>query len=227
MVLNIGHRGASGYEPENTIRAFKKAIEIGVDALGIDVRVCATGEVVVIHDDRVDRTTDGFGSVSEKNLHALKELKTRNGERIPTLQETFEFVNRRAKLDIELKESGCAAPAHEVIRHYLDVEGWKSEDIFISSFLKSELEAYRALDAAAFLSILSNWTSREVFEFAEKIHAYSLNINFLSLDLDVVRDIHERGFRVFAWTVNEKEDIEKMKSIGVDGIFSNFPDRVL
>ncbi len=227
MILNIGHRGASGYEPEDTIRAFERALEIGVDALGIDVHVCATGEVVVIHDNRVDRTTDGFGNVSEKNLHVLKELKTRDEERIPTLQETFEFVNKRAKLDIELKEDGCAAPTREIVRHYLDVEGWKNEDVFISSFLKTELEAYRALDAAALLSVLSNWTSNEVFEFAEKIRAYSLNINFLSLDLDVVREIHKKGFKVFAWTVNEKEDIEKMKSIGVDGIFSDFPDRVL
>lgn len=227
MVLNIAHRGASGYEPENTIRAFKKAFEMGTDAFGIDVHVCVSGEVVVIHDDTIDRTTNGFGKISEMNLLALRDFDAGKGERIPTLQETLEFVNKRAKMDIELKEEGCAAPTRAVIRHFLDSEGWNREDFFISSFLRSELEAYRALDPSALLSVLSNWASDDVIEFAEKIGAYSMNINFLSLDADAVKRMREKGFKVFTWTVNEKDDIEKMKSIGVDGIFSNFPDRVL
>lgn len=225
-MLNIAHRGASGYEPENTIRSFKRALDLGAGALGIDVHVCKSGEVVVIHDSTTDRTTDRFGKVSEMNLRVLRELDAGKGEHISTLQEVLDFVDRRMKLDIELKEVGCAKPTYDVIR-YATENGWSYDDFFISSFLRSELDAVRALDERVQLSVLFDWlTQHRAMEYAEKIGAYSINPLVSLVDEDLIRTAHEKGIKVFPWVANEKEDIMRMKSLGVDAIFSDYPDRV-
>src|SRR6056297_2287931 len=106
MVLKIGHRGAMGYEPENTLRSFKKAIELNVDMVELDVYVCSSGELVVIHDDKVDKTTNGKGYVSEKSFDELRKLDAGMGEKIPTLQEVLDLIDKRAKVNIELKGKG-------------------------------------------------------------------------------------------------------------------------
>ena len=102
-LLKISHRGACGYEPENTLASFKKAIEINADMIELDVHVCKTGEVVVIHDEKVNRTTNGKGYVSQKNLESLKKLDAGKGKKIPTLIEVLDLVNKRVKVNIELK----------------------------------------------------------------------------------------------------------------------------
>ncbi len=224
--MNVAHRGASGYEPENTVLSFRRALEMGADAIGIDVHVCASGEVVVFHDDTVDRTTDGFGKVSEMNLHALRALDAGKGERIPTLQETLDFVGSRMKIDIELKETGCAAPVREILKYAVD-QGRSYDDFFISSFIRPELETMRSLSSDVRLSVLFNWmTQHRALEFAESIGAYSVNADFTLVDADLVRAVHEKGMKLFVWTVNEKEDIDRMRALEVDAIFSNYPDRV-
>ena len=99
-MLKIGHRGARGYAPENTLKSFQKAIELGVDAVELDVQLCKSGELIVMHDDTVDRTTDGSGFVKKLKLKDLKKLDAGMGERIPTLEEVLDLVNRRVKVNI-------------------------------------------------------------------------------------------------------------------------------
>jgi len=103
MFLKIGHRGAMGYEPENTLRSFKKALDLKVDMIELDVYVCKSDELIVIHDDKVDRTTNGQGYVVNKTFEELRTLDAGKNEKIPTLSEVLNLVNRKAKLNIELK----------------------------------------------------------------------------------------------------------------------------
>ena len=105
-MLKVGHRGARAYEPENTLRSFKRAIELGVNAVELDIRRTKDGEVVVIHDAKVDKTKNGKGLVSELTLEEIKQLVTEKGERIPTLEEALDFLDKKVKILIELKETG-------------------------------------------------------------------------------------------------------------------------
>ena len=106
ILLKIGHRGARAYEPENTLRSFKCAIELGVDAVELDVRKTKDNEIVIINNSEVDKTTDGSGSVSDFALEEIKHFVTEKGEQIPTLEEGLEFVGKRVKILVELKETG-------------------------------------------------------------------------------------------------------------------------
>ena len=227
MILKIAHRGASAYTPENTIIAFQKALEMKADALGIDVHVCKSGEVVVIHDNTLERVTNGKGRVCNKTLAELKQLVVDGSAKIATLEETINFVGRRMKLDIELKERGCAEPTYKVINNAIEKYGWVYDDFFISSFIRSELEAMKSLDSKIQLSVLFNWFSQcGAFRFGRKIGAYSINPSIGLTNKKLVERAHKEGLKVFVWTANEKEDIARMKSIGVDGVFSDYPDRL-
>ena len=115
-MIRIGHRGAMGYEPENTLRSFKKALALKVDMIEFDVYVCKTGEVVVIHDDKVDRTTNGKGYVVQKTLQELTSLDAGKGEKIPLLEEALDCINKKVQVNIELKGEGTAEPVYKIIQ---------------------------------------------------------------------------------------------------------------
>ena len=117
--LCIGHRGAKGLEPENTLRSVRKALDLGVDGVEIDVYL-AGGQLVVIHDETLERTTNGRGLVEEQSFDYLRSLDAGMGEKIPTLREVFDTVNRRAFINVELKGSGTAEPVFALVGEYLD-----------------------------------------------------------------------------------------------------------
>ena len=140
-MLKIGHRGAKAYEPENTIRSFKKALEIGVDAVELDVRKTKDDQLVVIHDADVKRTTDGKGLVSELTLKQIKEFSAEKAEKVPTLKEALDFLDKKVKILIELKETGIEekvlAAVHENRLH---------KNVIIVSFIEDALRKVRELD---------------------------------------------------------------------------------
>ena len=226
MVLKIGHRGAMGYESENTLRSFKKAIELKVDMVELDVHVCKSGELVVIHDDRVDRTTDGKGYVSEKSAQELRKLDAGKGDKIPTLREVLDFIDRRVKVNIELKGEGTAKPVSKLVEEYVSMKDWSYEDFLISSFNYNELIEFSKLNPKVKIGFLITYVPSGFLELAEKINAHSVNISMEFVNERFVQDAHKRGIKVFVWKVNDIEDIEKMVALGVDGIFSDFPDRL-
>ncbi len=133
-MLRIGHRGACGYEPENTLRSFNRALQLRVDMVELDVHVCRSGEIVVIHDSKVDRTTGGTGYVADKTLDELRTLDAGKGEKIPTLQEVLTLVNRKVKVNIELKGTGTAKPVFQLLEKHVRELGWSYGDFLISSF---------------------------------------------------------------------------------------------
>src|SRR5690606_5568826 len=123
-ILKIGHRGAKGHVPENTIESIQKARDFGVDGIEIDVHVCATGELVVFHDFTLDRMTNGTGEVGKLSLSELKKLKVNNQFLIPTLEEVLDTIDKKCFLNIELKGRNTAVKTCEVVYKYIAVKDW-------------------------------------------------------------------------------------------------------
>ena len=225
-MLRIGHRGACGYAPENTLLGFSTALQLHVDMIELDVHVCRSGEIVVIHDNKVDRTTDGTGYVTERTLDELKIMDAGKGEKIPTLQEVLELVNKKVKVNIELKGTGTAKPVFQLLEKYIRGFGWTYDGFLISSFNQNELQEFRDLGQRFNIGVLGMGFSTSFAEFAEKINAHYINMYMNSINRELVDDAQQRNMKVIVWTVNEIEDIKRIESMGVDGIISDYPDRL-
>ena len=221
MVLRIGHRGAAGHAPENTLLSFEKAVLLGCDMTELDVHICKSGELVVIHDETVDRTTDGIGTVSDLTLNELKLLDAGQGEEIPTLYEVLSLLKGMIGLNIELKGLGTAKPVYDLVKEL----GWKN-DLTISSFNWDMLKEYRVLDSNAKLGVLTFNNHGEALDLAEKIDAYSINPYHGLLQEKYVEEAHNKGFMVYSWTPNKESEIKLAIQKGVDGVISDYPDRI-
>jgi glycerophosphoryl diester phosphodiesterase len=225
-MLKIGHRGAMGYAPENTLASFARALELGVDGIELDVHLCRSGETVVIHDSRVNRTTNGRGKVREMTIRELRELDAGNGEHLLTLEEVLDFVDHRAFIDIELKAEGVAGPVALTVDRYIESRGWKPEQFMITSFDHHELlRCHRLVPRIPFGPLLAA-KPLDYARMAQAMKAGGIMPFFEFLDEQFVQDAHQRGLKVITWTVDRPDDIKKVMEMGVDGIISNFPDRL-
>jgi glycerophosphoryl diester phosphodiesterase len=225
-MLKIGHRGAMGYAPENTLASFAKALELGADGVELDVRLCRSGELVVIHDRRVDRTTDGSGWVSEMTLEELKALRVKGGEGIPTLDEVLDFLDHRALIDIELKEEGTAEAAARLLEKRIQGGRWQAEDFLVTSFDHYELLRFHRFLPEVPFGPLVVAKPLGYGRMAQEMGAPYLLPYFEFVDRPLVEDAHARGVKVLTWTVDGEEDIARMMDLGVDGLIGNFPDRL-
>ncbi|MDZ7798191.1 MAG: glycerophosphodiester phosphodiesterase family protein [Patescibacteria group bacterium] len=223
-MFKIGHRGAAGYAPENTLASFQKALDLKVDMIELDVYQCHSEELVVMHDDKVDRTTNGHGYVWEKTLKELKKLEAVAGEKIPTLRQVLDLIDKKVPVNIELKEENTAQSVAQIINQYKN-KGWSDEDFIISSFNHIELQKIKKLQPKIKIGALLCGMPADYATLAEKMGTYSINPNLEFINQEFVDDAHARGLKIFVWTVNDKDDIERMKNLGVDGLFSNYPDR--
>ncbi len=224
-VVIIGHRGASGYEPENTLRSFAKAIELGVDMIEFDVHVCASGELVVIHDDTVDATTNGNGSVAEKRLSDLQILDAGKGEHIPTLCEVLDAVNRLVKVDIELKGIGTGVLVAQLIDDYVQYKNWTYDDFFVTSFERDELALFHVACPHVQISHIIHSFDSDWHEVLGHLDTAIFVTCSNEVTQEMVEYLHELGIYLYVYTVNEYVELQRMKEIAVDGIFSDFPDR--
>ena len=222
----FGHRGAGGHEPENTVRSVCRALDLGADGVEVDVHF-ADGQLVVIHDDTLNRTTNGRGRVMKKAFACLRSLDAGLGERIPTLTEIFDAVNRRAVINVELKGAKTAAPVAALIAGYVNRRGWCYEDFLVSSFDHARIREVKEFCPKIRIGVLISQTPRGLAKSAEDLGAWSLHASKRCLTPALVADAHRRGLKVFAFTINEPKDIARMKTLGVDGVFSDFPERVV
>lgn len=222
--LVIGHRGAMGYETENTLASVQKALDLGVEMMEIDVFQIASGEIVVFHDDRVERLTNGAGSIEEYYIVDLKMLQVQGGHRIPTLQEVLKLIDHQAALNIELKGAGTADNVHQIITYYCEKHGWSPDQFIVSSFDWDELREYRRLSPQARIAVLTEGDPLEALPVAAELKAEAINPHYTRLNAQNVARIHGEGYKIYTWTVNDPADFGKLKSLGVDGVFSDFPD---
>jgi glycerophosphoryl diester phosphodiesterase len=224
-MLCIGHRGASGTEPENTLRSIRSALELGAGAVEIDVRL-VRGELLVFHDARLDRTTNGHGLFARKPLDYLRSLDAGLGEQIPTLREVCATVARRGFINIELKGRRTAGPTATLLRELIAEQGWKHEHFLVSSFLRRELRAFREADGGHTpLGLLLARPTRLFLRQARLLGAVSVHPPLRYTNARLVERAHEHGLRVYVYTVNEPAALERMRALGVDGVFTDFPER--
>jgi glycerophosphoryl diester phosphodiesterase len=224
-MLCIGHRGAMGYAPENTLKSIEKALALKTPWVEVDV-FYADDHLVVIHDDRLERTTNGSGYICDRTFAYLRTLDAGDGQQIPTLEEVLDLVAGRAGINIELKGPETAKPVVNLIREKMSAT-WDSAKFMVSSFNHHEIKKVRALDDRIRTGALIAGIPIEYAAFAQELGAYSVNQSREFVNSEFVRDAHRRGLKVFVYTVDHPEDMQRMQSLGVDGLFSNYPDRVL
>ena len=225
-LICFAHRGASGHEPENTLAAVEKAIALRADWIEVDVYAVA-GELIVIHDERLERTTNGAGYVRDASLSYLRSLDAGKGQRIPTLREVFDSVDGRAGINVELKGPKTAGLAVSLIEEYVRERLWNYEQFIVSSFSRRQLRKVRKLNPQIRLGILIDRPRRRYAIFARRYHAYSVHAQISIASARFIAHAHERGLKVFVYTVNSPEDIDRLQALGVDGIFTDFPELVI
>lgn len=226
MFYKIAHRGASGYVTENTLESIQKAIDLKADAIELDVHVCASREVVVFHDFTLDRLTNVNGAISNFTLKELDNIKIQNQYKIPTLSEVLDLVDRRCWLNIELKGKNSAKPVFDVLKHYILNKGWKNENFLISSFQYTELETFSNFNSKIPIAILTQASIEQALEWAIKFNAKAIHPHFSLLTKESCEKAINLGFQINTWTVNNVEDIEHLKRFPLNGIISDFPDKL-
>ena len=219
----IGHRGAKAYVAENTLASIAKALELGADAIEVDVHCCKSGEVVVIHDTTVNRTTIGSGSVRNKTLGDLKLLSS-DQYSIPTLQEVLLFCEGKCSLHIELKGKRTATKVAEMVTNAVCNSNWTYDMLFVSSFKFKRLKKVTAYNPKITTGIIVDAKLNTVLKQVLNTNCAAIYISY-----DKIRGRHiafakKNNMKVFVWTVNSHSDIQKMKALSVDGIITDFPD---
>lgn len=219
--LRIGHRGAAGHAPENTLESIRTAIGFGVDQVEVDLRASRDGHLVVIHDETVDRTTSGKGKVAELPLAELTALDAGCGQRVPTLEEVLELAQGRVGLMLELKVSGIAVQTVELVR-----QRQFTGAVIYASFLLHELILVRQADAGPKTLALFDEIPQDAVAQALTVRASHVGLNYKTATAQTILAFHRAGFQIFVYTVNEPLDIQAVRRLGVDGIISDYPDRL-
>lgn len=220
-MLRIGHRGAAGHAPENTVQAIEKAIALGADLVELDVRRSLDGHLVIIHDEGVDRTTDGHGAVAELTFAELGRLTIANGLRIPTLREALRTAAGHVGLLLELKAEELAEQVWTEVR-----TSTATGVLIYASFVHAELLRIREIDPGAQTMALLEAVPVHPTAFAIDAKATHVGLAFGCLTAPFVQALHYADLQVFTYTVNEPADIARAHALGVDGIISDFPDRI-
>lgn len=222
----IAHRGASGLAPENTLKAIRLALALGAGAIEIDVQL-ADGELWVFHDRRLERCTDGDGVLTAQSRAYLASLDAGEGEGIPTLWQVMQAIAGQAELHIELKGAQTADEVARLTRRAEAELGFAPTQWVVSSFHHPELARFAALRPDIRLGALTSTIPLTLAKFAAELGAWSLNCDVDFVDQSLVQDAHDRGLKVLVYTVDEPADQAMLAAIGVDGIFTNRPDRFL
>lgn len=232
MTKNFAHRGFSGKYPENTMLAFQKAVEVGIDGIELDVHLSKDGELVVIHDETVDRTTNGTGTVAEMTLAELKALDASASftgvygvNRIPTLREYFELVKDTGIVtNIELKTGINPYPGiEEKTLEMIDEFGLRDK-VIISSFNHYSVLRFKELAPEIPCGFLEESWIIGMADYAKKYDVECLHPIYAAVTDEYAKAAHEAGLSINTWTVNTKEDMELMIARGVNAVIGNYPD---
>lgn len=215
----IGHRGAAGLRPENTLPSFVEAVRLGVDAVELDVQ-SVQGTLIVLHDDRVDRTTNGRGTVAELSLEELRRLDAGNGARVPLLDEVFEVIPPHVGINVELKGADTAEPLAQFLRNR------PSRDVLVSSFDHDELRRFHAASPDVPVAPLFSRWRRDAIHVARELAAWSINVALRATTAERVRQVCAAGLELLVYTVNDPLQARHLVGMGVSGLFTDFPDRI-
>jgi glycerophosphoryl diester phosphodiesterase len=217
-VIIFGHRGAPGYprQGENTIGSFKKALQSGATGLEFDVRRCGDGRIVVIHDDTIDRTTSGRGLVAAMAYDELKKFDAGFGEPIPLLSDVLDQFGAQCVLNIEIKDPGLAGDVKTLV-----LERRLEHRVIVSAFEWIELES---LAPDIRIGLLAS-RLHDLIPTARRMGATAIHPRRDTVTRSLVSTAHEARLQIHVWTVNDSAEIARLREFGVDGIFTDFPER--
>ncbi|MFF0200292.1 glycerophosphodiester phosphodiesterase [Streptomyces sp. NPDC005017] len=214
--LTIGHRGVMGVEPENTLRSFVAAERGGLDVIELDLHLSKDGALVVMHDEDVDRTTDGTGAVADKTLAELRTLDAGRGERVPVLEEVLDAV--RAPLQAEIKDVAAARALAEVMR-----ERDLADRVEVSSFHDEAVAEIARLVPGARTALVGSRYSTDIVDRAVAVGAATLCLNIRRITLEVVERAREADLRIVGWVVNTQEHLRLVRALELDGATTDHP----
>ncbi len=218
--FKIAHRGASAYEPENTLRSFRRAIDMGAEMMELDVRLSSDGHLVVIHDKKVDRTTNGKGFVREMTLSDLRKLDAGKGEKIPTFEEVIDLAKGKIKLVVELKDKGTEEKVIKLIK-----ESGLIDDVFLVSFHCDLVKRAKSLEPRIRTGLIMLFSFDTVAK-GKECHVDAVAPSHYFITSGMVERVHKSGMYLFTWTVDDPKKAKKLKEMGVDGIVTNKPDLI-
>ena len=221
----IGHRGAMGHAPENTVLSVQKALALDVDGIEIDVFRCQSGEIVVFHDNKLNKLTNGKGRIEQKTWAQLQGLQVMGSEPIPIIEEIIQLINGHVRLNIELKGKNTSKGVFNIMQTAVESGRWKMNQLYVSSFDWEELREFRKLTNQFGIAVLTDKNPLDAIPVAHELSAFAINPNHKKLTQDMIKQIQREGFEVLTWTVNDTTRIEELTSWGIDGIITDFPDR--
>jgi glycerophosphoryl diester phosphodiesterase len=222
--LVVAHAACRGHAPENTLSGVRAALDLGADAIEIDVRCTSDGTPVLLHDATVDRTTDGSGDLDALTLRQARRLRIASDERIPTLRDVLREVDGRALVVLEVKPAGIERATLDVVRRVRALD-WCT----VHSFVPQVVQEVRALEPRMPCSLLvgapvADWP--DLFGFALSLDASGVSLHYSQVTPKIVRAAALRTLRVSTWTVNRRDDARRVAAAGVAAITSDYPDRV-
>jgi glycerophosphoryl diester phosphodiesterase len=221
----FAHRGASGHEPENTESSFTRAIELGSRWIELDVRVVES-QAIVFHDRNLKRMTGVNGLVSKQSLKDIQALSLPKGLKIPLLRDVLSKFRGRTSFQIEMKGAGTGLIVAEELNAAIAL-GWQPESFLVSSFDHSELLTLKTLAPHVPRGVLVYGYPLNCIGIARKLGVVSVHIDIDAVSKERISRIQQAGFKVYVYTVDDPEDITMLREWGADGVFSNFPERVL
>jgi glycerophosphoryl diester phosphodiesterase len=221
-MLIFAHRGASADAPENTLLAIDHALTQQADGIEIDIYQLGD-ELVVIHDKWVSRTTNGNRSLTDYTLVELQNLDAGLGQFVPTLWQVLQRVQGKCLMNIEVKGVRDVSLVHSYINKAVNQLNFKPEQFIVSSFNHDILSTFKSIATTIKIGALTACNPLDHARFAQELKAYSVNADISIIDQAFVIDAHSRGMKMFAYTVDEPEDLLRLQDWGVDGVFSNGP----
>lgn len=242
-ILNVAHRGASGYAPEHTLTSYKMGEQMHGDYIEVDLQMTKDGELIAMHDETLDRTTNGTGQVKDYTLEEIKELDAGSwfnekypekanpeyeGLKVPTLEEVFQTFGKNGNYYIETKSPEVYPGMEEKLAKLVDEYGIDKDTLLVQSFSSASLLKMNKIDPSIKLVQLMWYTSPAAISDAEveaiKQYAVGIGPNSAMIDKEYVQKTVQNGLEIHPYTVNEKEEMQKLIDWGVTGMFTNFPD---
>ena len=243
----VGHKGASGYAPENTLASFQKAIDLGADMIEIDVHFSKDGEVIVFHDEEVSRTTDGEGYIHDFTLEEIKSLDAGGwfdtafvGEQVPTLEETLDLIHGKIECVIDIKSKGhdyyhgFSKRIVEIIEEK-NAKEWCVVQAYDEQYLEDAFQADSTIRMKKIMMgeeethLLAFYINAKHFTDHRNMHEFynTLNPHYTTLSQRRIFRFKARGYKVYTYVVNDEKTMLKMMNMGVDGIITDFPDKMV
>jgi glycerophosphoryl diester phosphodiesterase len=220
-IVRIGHRGAAGHAPENTLAAIRAGIRLGADYVELDIQRSRDGRLVAMHDERVDRTTDGSGPISGMTWDELQRLDAGRGERIPCVEAVLDAAHGRAGVMLEVKAAGIGVDLYRAVQ----ASGFAGPVVY-ASFLHAEILAIRAIDPLARTLALIESVPLSGAAFARDAKTTLAGLDADSARGEFIAALHDDGVEVWLYTVNEPALIRRAIDLGADGIISDYPERI-